>query len=691
MIALDTRCRDILVLLLQSQTPLASEEIASQLGITPRMVRYRLRSIERWLQENSVCLTKTPGCGIFIAAPGRVRKDLIGELERLTGYPLLLSPNERLHMLVLSLLTSDQPLLVKQFERQLNVSRTTVLKDLGTVEEWLEKYDLHLTRRPNFGCKIVGKENDWREAIVDSLLENVGESRLLASYGGVKTVVRSPRRGDIGFERAFRAFLESLEISYSRQLVASVESIMDIRLVDSAYVALMLYIAILIKRVQEKNRIEASPQHLQELKERREFLVAKTVAESIERRFSISLPEPEIACIAIQLLKVETSKPITDLVGTGCNNNKIAPEVLEIVDGLLAKASLYLHPSIRVDQELISNLATRLTLVLDQLRFGLPTRNPLLEDVKKHYPYILKVARESSVTLGDKLGKSMPEEEIGYIAMYLVAAMERLRFPIEARCRRILVVCNAGIATSWLLVSRIRAELPEIEIVDVISVLELQRKKDFSDIDVIVCTIPVEIRDVPTVLVSPFLGNEDVDRLKRVLRAQDALIASERQASLNTAREASLADLITTETIGLGVYANSWQEVVDKAGQLLLYTRAIEARYIEAMKDVIEQYGPYMVAWPGIALLHARPEEGVRRLCMSLVILRQPVNFGHSENDPVYLAIALGAVDNRSHLKALSELHEMLQDKETIDKIRNAVHKSKVVHLISNFSGERRR
>ncbi len=102
---------------------------------------------------------------------------------------------------------------------------------------------------------------------------------------------------------------------------------------------------------------------------------------------------------------------------------------------------------------------------------------------------------------------------------------------------------------------------------------------------------------------------------------------------------------------------------------------------------MIRQHGPYMVAWPGVALLHARPEDGVRRLCMSLVVLRQPVNFGHPENDPVFMAIALGAVDNRSHLRALLELHEMLLDRGTVDEIRTAVHKSKVLHLISGFSG----
>lgn len=686
MVPLDTRCRDILILLLESSAPLASKQIAGQLDITPRMVRYSLGKIEKWLQENSARLTKAPGRGILIDASERVRRDLIRQLENPTAYPPLLSPTERFQILTLSLLSSGQPLLVKQIKRDLNVSRTTVLKDLDVVGGWLEGYHLHLIRRPNFGCQVVGEEGDRQKAIVDFLLENVGESRLLALYGGPTTAARLSRKGDVGFRRAQRTFLESLETSYSRQLVSLAGSTLGIRLVDSTYVALILHIAVLIKRVQEGNRIDDTPEYLAELKERPEFSIARIISENVEQRFGFSLTEPEIAHVTAQLLGSEVWTPTTDLIGTQSTSDEIAPEVLEIVDGILARASPYLHPSLRVDQVLIRNLSAHLTLALDRLRFGLPMRNPLLEDVKKRYPHTFKVTRESSVILEDRLGKRLPEAEIGYIAMYLVAAMERLRLPTTSRCR-ILVACGAGVATTWLLVSRIRAELPEVEIVEVTSARELQSRKSFAGIDVVVCTTPVEVESVPAVVVSPFLSSQDMVKLKSALQTKDGFSILRKQAEHAELNDLSLADLITAETTSLEVYVNSWQAAVDKAGALLLYAGAIEPRYIEAMKDMIRQHGPYMVAWPGVALLHARPEDGVRRLCMSLVVLRQPVNFGHPENDPVFLAIALGAVDNRSHLRALLELHEVLLDRGTVDEIRTAVHKSKVLHLISSFSG----
>ena len=95
--------------------------------------------------------------------------------------------------------------------------------------------------------------------------------------------------------------------------------------------------------------------------------------------------------------------------------------------------------------------------------------------------------------------------------------------------------------------------------------------------------------------------------------------------------------------------------------------------------------------WPlygnlaGCNFIHA-PPSGVRRLCMELINLRAPVYFGHPENDPVQVAIVLGAEDGRSHITALLELNRMMQDQIARSAIRNTVHKWVVLHWVSRYS-----
>jgi len=42
----------------------------------------------------------------------------------------------------------------------------------------------------------------------------------------------------------------------------------------------------------------------------------------------------------------------------------------------------------------------------------------------------------------------------------------------------------------------------------------------------------------------------------------------------------------------------------------------------------------------------------VKRMCMSLVRLASPIEFGSEANDPVDLVFAFGAVDKEAHLQA---------------------------------------
>lgn len=146
-----------------------------------------------------------------------------------------------------------------------------------------------------------------------------------------------------------------------------------------------------------------------------------------------------------------------------------------------------------------------------------------------------------------------------------------------------------------------------------------------------------------------------------------------------------LADLLTERTVRVGVEARDWQEVVDIAGRLLLDDGSIEPSYIDAMREVIQSLGPYVVIAPGVALLHGRPQHGVKRICMSLVVLKTPVEFGHPENDPVTLAFALGGVDERSHLDALAQLATLLSDEEAASRLRSARSVEEVLEVVRAF------
>ena len=96
----------------------------------------------------------------------------------------------------------------------------------------------------------------------------------------------------------------------------------------------------------------------------------------------------------------------------------------------------------------------------------------------------------------------------------------------------------------------------------------------------------------------------------------------------------------------------------------------MEERFADAMIRVAKEFGPYIVVAPGIALPHARPEDGVIKATIAILRLKTPVNFGNKDNDPVYLVVALAAVDHEQHIEGLRELASVLGDDANIQRIK---------------------
>ena len=101
--------------------------------------------------------------------------------------------------------------------------------------------------------------------------------------------------------------------------------------------------------------------------------------------------------------------------------------------------------------------------------------------------------------------------------------------------------------------------------------------------------------------------------------------------------------------------AQDWEGAVRLAGDGLVASNRTTHAYTDAMVATIRDLGPYIVIAPGLAMPHARPSDAVLATGMSLVVLREPVSFGHSKNDPVRVLFGLAAQNHDKHLELLSE------------------------------------
>jgi PTS system ascorbate-specific IIA component len=110
-----------------------------------------------------------------------------------------------------------------------------------------------------------------------------------------------------------------------------------------------------------------------------------------------------------------------------------------------------------------------------------------------------------------------------------------------------------------------------------------------------------------------------------------------------------------------GVRAPDWRAATREAALTLVEMGVAGEGYPDACVRVVEENGPYIVLTKGLALVHARPEDGGIGVGVAATRLAEPVAFGHPDNDPVDLLLAFCTPDADAHVASLSALARALQ------------------------------
>ncbi|MDG3061261.1 PTS sugar transporter subunit IIA [Lacticaseibacillus casei] len=144
-----------------------------------------------------------------------------------------------------------------------------------------------------------------------------------------------------------------------------------------------------------------------------------------------------------------------------------------------------------------------------------------------------------------------------------------------------------------------------------------------------------------------------------------------------------LRELVTPEMVQLTDRKMDWKEAIRFAAQPLKNFGFIESRYIDAMIEKVEQYGAFIHIGKGIAMPHARPEDGALKVGISILKVANPVLLLGQKEHAVTFFICLSAIDDTTHLKALAELATFLSDEPSLNRLLAAKSKDEIISLLS--------
>ena len=145
-----------------------------------------------------------------------------------------------------------------------------------------------------------------------------------------------------------------------------------------------------------------------------------------------------------------------------------------------------------------------------------------------------------------------------------------------------------------------------------------------------------------------------------------------------------MSKMLKRENVQIVERVDNWEESVHVAVQPLVDQGYVESAYIDGIISNAKEFGPYFVLCPDLALLHARPDQGVLKQQLAVTVLREPVRF-KEEGPDVRLLVTLAATDANGHIDVMRQLAVMFGDPDNIAKIVEAPTEDDVYDLFVNL------
>lgn len=661
LIYMNARCREILNILLSSDSYITLAQIAEIMKVSKRSIYYDMCRINEWLNSYGIPELETVRKkGIFINVDTKERINVIvegGEAEE--NY--VFSPMERIGIIICSTIYSTEPVYIDQLTDYCMVSRNTVFNDLRVVMNQLQDYGLKLEYESKKGYTVQGDTLKLRAIY----LRNFYQLKQLFQSGLLK-------------------FFNQEQILDNLSILKEIETALHTKYVDGV----LLSIAALLPLLGRKGANIYLPDF-------RQNKIEKTREWGMVERYFGNLETIEKSYLCLHLLGARTITAPYDFFEERPNQS-----VYELTKALVTEFEKIACVIFENREELERALFMHLNSSLYRFEYGIQIGNSLLDDVIKEYPNIFELTKLACRYLEQMAGLPISDDEVAYLALHFGA---HLQIPQKEKdTLRILLICVHGISTGNMLKREIQRLLPYGEIVGVMAATDSVNVQKICDL--VISTVKINCI-VPAIVVHPILtdmdrklilnhqlisGKQKIHESNAVFNIVKKYIKKEDYEEVKADLEAYLEGFMKklsgkSDKEGLLAFLNhqtvrivdkqvTWQEAIRLAGGCLVESGDIEKCFLENIISHIYYYGPYMAITDDVMLAHTKPEEGVNHLAVSMAIFKEPVVFSGSRT--VRIIFVLAAEDQEGHLKVLKDIMriievfshvEELEKKETVE------------------------
>lgn len=656
---LSERCKKIVNVLLRENKFVSMQRIAEITGVSKRSIYYDICTINEWLDERGIKeLEIERGKGILIPQEDRMKIEELLE-DRQWGDYYVFSPSERVKIIICYLIHSKELVYIDQIIEVCQVSRNTVFGDLRVVVQTLHEYDLQLKYESKKGYRIEGDVIRMR-ALFFLYFNTI---RALFDSG----VLNFFNREEIqGYYEQLCLLKDELKIEYIEGDLLAIAALMPV-----------------MHNSREKLCFQGLRKH--EILETKEFLMVQ--------KYFPELEESEKIYLCLHLLGSRVSVATDEIF-----EDRADQSVYGITKALVTEFEKTACVNFEDKEELERALFVHIKTSMYRYQYGIQIGNPMGNDITREYPNLFEITKIVSKYLEQMIGMPIPDSEVAYLALHFGAHLKVSEY--RGNRLRVLIVCVNGISTGNMIKREVKKLLPEAEIVDVVSAMNVMNAQDICDL--VISTVKIK-SVLPVIVVHAILSDEDRRNIlnhQLVYNSQknkisDTLfdvvkkyVKESRHEDLKRdiiqclqgdvqnldvgiiEKEAGILECLSLSKIAIKEGGVNWQDSIYLTGKCLIQNGSIQERYLDTIISQTMYYGPYMFITDEIMLAHAKPEDGVNKMDIAMAVCKEPVTF--PKGKMAKLIFILAAEDHEKHLKILNDILKIAENADGIERLARA-------------------
>lgn len=463
---------------------LPQDELARRFAVSTRTVRTDITALNALLEQHGAQFVLNRGAGYQLKVDDAQR---FQHLQQQTRSPLRVprtSP-DRIRYLLTRFLTAAYSLKLEDLAEEWFVSRATLQNDMAEVREWLGRYHLTIESKPHYGMKLFGSEVAIRTCLTD-LLWQIDQEQ--------------PDSPLVTIEALNRGILTSLQPMLQRCFACH-----NIRLSDEGERYLRLYCAVAVRRISEGYPLndpgaedigdevrEAAHDLINQLRP----LVSKPISPAEENWLRVNI----------------AARRIQDVAPSAIN----ADDADALVDYLLSYINNHYNFNLQSDEQLRADLLTHIKTMITRVRYQIHIPNPLLDNIKQHYPMAYDVTLAAVTSWGKYTPYVISENEIGFLVLHIGVGLERHYDVGYQRHPQVLLVCDSGNSTLRMIEAMLMRKYPQLQVTARLSQREYEARTRIDE-DFVISTIRLSEKEKPVVVMSPFPTGFQLEQIGKLV------------------------------------------------------------------------------------------------------------------------------------------------------------------------------